>query len=546
MKNIFKIIYFIFYSPKFIFVLAKVYFIDFLIYNLIKILSPFYRLQKKLIFNLLLSYNFKKSNKIIFDINNKKYINFNGKKNIEKLIVNKKSLKNLFSKIKIYKNVILGEIDSNGFFVSDDFKINGLVNINKKKKIPRTRSKLQLIANINGIFIKKTFLGIDAKKRFLYELLVFDKLRKVKINIPKIIHTNLKNLSLTMEFIGPDLETNFFKKGIFLNSREINKKFKRGFSTYKQRQDEYIARGRKAIKSYDKKLVNSISDQFKKLHQNGIRIYDVKYGNIAIHHSTGKPYFFDFDSADIFNPKSLFFLIERDRDTNKFNTMFNTSLLTYDLLKKKINNSDFPGSDILYSSFYIGSGLKIGRLWDISVGFGRWHFNVKNFIKLKSSTKILSLGTNNASLELLMLKSGARTVIGYEKNINYIKQGYFLLNAMNWYNNQNYNLKYINKDISEFNKNKKTQDVVVALCSIYYLSEKKINTLIKHFKLRTKTIYLQCNHSKNIGRSKKKEYEKASLNFTKKILLKNKLSNIQIKAPLSYSRPMIKVINNLN
>ena len=70
--------------------------------------------------------------------------------------------------------------------------------------------------------------------------------------------------------------------------------------------------------------------------------------------------------------------------------------------------------------------------------------------------------------------------------------------------------------------------------------------MIKHFKLRTKTIYLQCNHSKNIGRSKKKEYEKASLNFTKKILLKNKLSNIQIKAPLSYSRPMIKVINNLN
>ena len=63
MKNIFKIIYFIFYSPKFIFVLAKVYFIDFLIYNLIKILSPFYRLQKKLIFYFLLFI----SNIILFD-----------------------------------------------------------------------------------------------------------------------------------------------------------------------------------------------------------------------------------------------------------------------------------------------------------------------------------------------------------------------------------------------------------------------------------------------------------------------------------------------
>lgn len=209
--------------------------------------------------------------------------------------------------------------------------------------------------------------------------------------------------------------------------------------------------------------------------------------------------------------------------------MFNSKLITYDTLKERIKNLDFPGSNILYSPFYIGSGLKIGRIWDISVGFGRWHFIVKNFIKLNSRSKLASLGANNASLELLMLRSGLRKIIAYEKNKKFISQGKFLLEAISWYDNKNYNLKYINKDMMSFTKEKKKFDIVILLCSIYYLSENSINKLIEVIKSKTDTIYLQCNHSRNIGRGNKNDYKRATLNFAKKILLKHGFFNIKVK-----------------
>lgn len=101
----------------------------------------------------------------------------------------------------------------------------------------------------------------------------------------------------------------------------------------------------------------------------------------------------------------------RDRDIEKFNLFFKTKKLTYERIKKIIQDKKVPFLDKLYSPVYFGYGLRIGKIWDINVGFGRWNFILKKHLPALTGKRVLSLGANNGFNAIQMLKNGAEEII---------------------------------------------------------------------------------------------------------------------------------------
>jgi len=82
-------------------------------------------------------------------------------------------------------------------------------------------------------------------------------------------------------------------------------------------------------------------------------------------------------------------------------------------------------------------------------------------------------------------------------------------------------------------------DMVMALCSIYYLDEISIMNLVSHINKITDTLILQCNVAKDIGRSDPHTYVKAEPNYALNILLQNGFINNKVISPHNYTRPLI-------
>jgi len=391
-----------------------------------------------------------------------------------------------------------------------------------------------------GIGIRKLFFGAQAKQRFLRELWALEVLRGTAARVPEIMAIDVNMLILTTTFIGVDLEQELTAHGARLTGAEIRERLGKT-PTSSDIFNEYINEGARFIAELPPAFVESIHQQMRIVHQHGVRLYDIKYGNVAIHYQTGLAYLIDFDAAILSKkPQSRAFLVERDRDTEKFNDAFGTSYLTYNRIRNILRKGSFPAADKLYASTYIGHGLRIGPLWDRTTGFGRWHFILKRTLRLSNGARVLSLGSNNASIELHLLREGAEEVIAYEQDENYAAQGRFLADACEWADNRDYRLQYVLADMQEGVQADGKFDCALALCSLYYLPAEEMHRVACAVAKLSPRFLLQCNVRQEIGREDPDQYRRASVEFAVELLRKAGFSSISVTAPKGYSRPLVQ------
>jgi O-antigen/teichoic acid export membrane protein/tRNA A-37 threonylcarbamoyl transferase component Bud32 len=436
--------------------------------------------------------------------------------------------------------VILGEFDHYGRIVSAFGPINGIPCISTKQADPRRRTLIWLVMTPLGIGVRKQFIGAQAKQRFLRELWALEVLRGTAVRVPEIMKIDVNTLMLTTTFIGVDLEQVLTTKGARLAGEEIRERLGKT-PTSSDVFNEYIKEGARFIVELLPAFVESIHQQMRIAHQHGVRFYDIKYGNVAVHYKTGLAYLIDFDAAALYKkPRSRAFLIERDRDTEKFNLAFGTSYLTYNRIRNILRKGEFPAADRLYASAYIGHGLHIGPLWDRTTGFGRWHFILKQKLRLPKGARVLSLGTNNVSIELNLLREGAAEVIAYERDENYAAQGRFLAAACEWADNQEYRLRYVLADMQEAVNAEGKFDCALALCSLYYLPEEEMRKVARAVAKLSPCFLLQCNVREDIGREEPDQYRRASVEFAVDLLRDAGFSSITVTTPTGYSRPLVE------
>ena len=458
---------------------------------------------------------------------------------IENLVLNQAELKSLKKAQNQAREVIIGEIDQDGFCMSYFGPIQNVSTVSENEFLKRKKFNIKLVALGGYIGCKKDYKG--NKLSFINEIRALHILGLAGCNVSSIMDVDFNNLTLTVSYIfGPILREELAKKGAILRDRDVENSPNFLRLEPKEREFKRITQGKKFLyEIIDSQFVEELFVELKKIHESKFIYNDIKYGNIIIEKESGKPYLIDFDNT-IQYPKlgRNFFRILRNREIEKFNLHFNTEKLTYKKIREKIIRIE--NNDDIYAPVYFGSDLKIGNIWDVGSGYGRWHYILKSNLPPLSGKHILDLGANNAFISINMLRSGAKEVIGIELSSNYIAQGNFVKAGFEWVDNTQYNFKYIRanmKEIPTMNLNK--FDIVFALCSLYYLSTDSITNLVQYISNITDIFVVQCNIEKNINRSNADTYRKASLDYNKKILKSNGFPVIQIINPYRYARPLI-------
>ena len=434
--------------------------------------------------------------------------------------------------------VVIADIDQDGFLLSRFGTIKNLPMVSDRDFLKRGRFALTLISKAGYVAVKKDYMG--NKLGFIKELSALHHLQSTDCNIPSIMDIDFKNLTLTMSYIfGSILREELAQKAACLRDRDTkNPSFLSDFDKKKQWLSRIQEGNRFLLDVVDSQFIERLFEELKKLHKSGFVWNDLKYGNIIIEKNSGHPYMIDFDRTDHYSklPKTIFRIL-CDQEIEMFNLHFSTQKMTFDRIKAEIKKFQ---KEPIYSPVYFCAGLRMGDLWDIQVGYGRWHYILKSNLPSLSGKRFLDLGANNAFYSIQMLRSGAREAIGIEINKACIEQGKFIKKGFEWADKKTYNFKYIHanmKDIMEMDIGK--FDMVMALCCIYYLDDEVIAKLVQHISTITDVFVVQCNTDMAIGRSDPHTYVKSSVEYNRQILTKNGFPFCQVIAPYKYSRPLL-------
>ena len=455
-------------------------------------------------------------------------------------------LEKLEAAVKDSREVVIAEIDQDGFFLSHYGMIKRMPCISEDQFMQRKRFTLRLVA-VDGVAgVKKHYKGCLLS--FLNEIEALKTLGCAGCNVPAIIDVDFDNLTLTLSYVpGPVLKEELAGRGVVLRDRDVDENPVFNKLNHQEQRLRRIMEGKRVLKDVvEPQLIEAIYDQMIKIHRTGFILNDIKYGNIIIEEKSGEPYFVDFElSMNCTGMGNSSFRAMRDLDIEKFNLHFGAEKTTYKRMKNRLKTGTIPMPDSWYAPVYIGAGLKIGRIWDPDSGWGRWHYILKNNLPKLKGSRVLDLGTNNSYISLLILKNGARESVGFEINGDRIEQGEFLKSSFEWMDNKKYNFKYIQESMADLTSMELGKfEVAIALCSIYYLDDESIAKVTRHISTVSEYFVIQCNTSRDIGREDMHVYEKASVEYLTNVLKQNGFPNVRMIAPKGYPRPLL--IGNKN
>jgi hypothetical protein len=192
------------------------------------------------------------------------------------------------------------------------------------------------------------------------------------------------------------------------------------------------------------------------------------------------------------------FAADRDADRCAFNARFGRSILTEasarrlmrDLRARVTTYHDYAPIDF-------GGGLTVGQIASSDSGTGRWEvFNRAVVAPLVRGRRVLDLGSNNGSMPLMMLRAGARSVVGIEGSPEIADLARLNARILSWRDIRPYDSRIVTGDMrrclaADFGP----IDVVTAFCSLYYLPEEDMARVIRKAAAWRATLVLQANEA---------------------------------------------------
>lgn len=255
---------------------------------------------------------------------------------IEDLVLNQEKLELLKKVQQRSHEVVIAEIDEDGFLLSHFGLIRNALTVSEKQFLVRKHHNLKLVA-INGyVGVKKDYKG--EKLSFVNEIKALHSLGLAGCNVSAIMDVDFDNLTLTFSYIlGPILREELAKRGAVLRDRDVddNPDFVR--LNREERRLKRIQEGKRVLYNViNLQSVESLFTELNKIHASGFILRDIKYGNMVIEKKSGKLYLIDFEGVRHYpNLGKNSFRILRDRDIEKFNLLFDTKKLTYKKSLKK-------------------------------------------------------------------------------------------------------------------------------------------------------------------------------------------------------------------
>jgi serine/threonine protein kinase len=434
---------------------------------------------------------------------------------------------------------VLADIDQDGFLCSILGPLSGVPTVSRDRFTPRIRFALSIV-DVDGIVGVEKRFDADAAA-FVAELEAADDLRRAGCRVPAILDVDFDRHTITFEYVpGGVLREELARRGALVRDRDViaDPSFQ-GLSR-NERRSRRISEGRALLdRVLDARDVERMFDELKKIHGAGYILHDIKYGNIILEASSGDPYVIDFDRARTYPGwNRLAIRTLRDRDYAKFNAHFGTRKLTHSRVREMARRPQRLGR--LYAPMYIEGGLRFGPIWNTEVGDGRWRSILRDHLPPLAGARVLDLGANNGFNAIQMLRSGAREVVAVERDGRAIAQGSFVKDLFEWADDRAYPLSFLHDSMQRIPElDLGTFDVSTALCSLYYLDDDEITSLIRHVSTIAETMVLQCNTDRRIPRSDPRTFEKASLKYALEALERNGFAATHVVAPPHYPRPLV-------
>lgn len=460
---------------------------------------------------------------------------------IDELGLNPEDVATVEQKHQKFNEVIIADIDQTGLWFSHYGPIENVPQIRQSEFRERYRFKIQVVSLGGKVGVKKNYNGNALA--FANELRALYLLANEGCNVPAVMAIDFDKLTLTMSYIKGDPLDDLIAK---VEAETIYKNSEKDGNLVTlvsgQKRTRNIQQGTLPLDDIlDKKQITDMLDHLQKILRGRIILKDIKYGNVIIERKTGKPFWIDFDFSRYYPKASKgTFAFLRDMDIERFNLLFSTDCLTYKNIKAKIVDKELPFIKEWYAPMYFGFDLKIGKLFDCNVGFGRWHYLLKKHLPLLSGKRVLDLGANNAFNSLNMLRAGASQAVAIELEAENIERGMFAKAAFEWFDAKQYGLQYVHANMKEVpNLGLGNFDVAIALCSLYYLDDEQIADLVRYVSTVTDLFLVQCNISPTVARQDDHIRTKSSVQYTVDLLKVNGFNTIKVIAPHGYTRPLI-------
>lgn len=301
-----------------------------------------------------------------------------------------------------------------------------------------------------------------------------------------------------------------------------------------------IERGASVMgKTVTDEFLMKLEDQVNIMHRNGMVNIVPTFGNIIVDKASGSPFLIDFESSYQLSLKNPIFWYKRNNGRKKFNQRFHANILTDESARDEVRSFTRSHPN-WYAPIDLGQGFTIGGFWSTDSGTGRWDYlNGKIIAPLVRGKRVLDLGSNNGLNPLLMLRDGAKEVVGIEMSPVFSEAARLVKRLFEWRYMQRFNFKLhegdmrmiLSVDWGEF-------DVVTAFCSLYYLNEEDMAAVVQHVSNLSPTMILQA----NIGTRRNAEDNKADKSSTKyleKLLIDSGYPDVKIFAPKGFTRPLL-------
>jgi SAM-dependent methyltransferase len=287
-------------------------------------------------------------------------------------------------------------------------------------------------------------------------------------------------------------------------------------------------------------LLQELERQIDQIHALGVAGIGRGMENVIVCSKTGSPWFVSFMEARSHRSTTgIRFRHMRDRDRDLFNKLYGRDLLTEKslwptLIEQRAKLTDYRD----YAPINFGYGFAMPSAWSMDSGTGRWEFFNKHIVRpFVAGKRVLDLGSNNGSMPLMMLRDGAREVIGLEKSKAIANFAHCNHRVFEWNNMRECALRIHNCDMLEVLRADWGRfDVVTAFCSLYYLEEEDMASIVRRASEIAPVIILQGNTAFASGEVRSR---KASVPFLKKLLEENGFPHVEIFAPPGYSRPIL-------
>ena len=403
-------------------------------------------------------------------------------------------LMKLQARARTEPRVEIGEFDQDGFLLSKVGPIEGIPKVEARNFMPRKRFTLRLVLLGNSVAVEKDFRG--DKSSFVREVTALCRLNAAGCHVPAILDLDFKTTCLSISFIkGKVLREELAIAGALLRDCDVAVQPECRALSAEALHSRRIEAGRRL-------LLNVVTDDFlenlyrtlQRVHRAGVALMDVKFGNILIEATSREPWLIDFDKASspwLFG-KFLFSLL-RDYDTEQFNSIFGTKHITFNLLRKHLQNIG------VHFPLYIGYGLSLGTPWRAIARQARWRYLIKHHLPPLQGKRVLDLDPSNDFHAFELLRLGASQVVAIHPDANLMKQARFVQDAFEWADNTRYNLEWIQMDTRQALMHDQGRfDVVFAPCDPEGRDPGSLHSLTRHISTITRMVVCRYNASPDV------------------------------------------------